>query len=98
MVMVVPLPNVLYMHKSVLVLEMLNSRIIISPTISFIHFRSQSEHYWTAVIGEFDLTKADPDEQAMKVNRIIIHPKVHIHLHQYLAHYTFGVDSFAGIA
>ncbi|KAK3513822.1 hypothetical protein QTP70_028862, partial [Hemibagrus guttatus] len=36
---------------------------------------SQSEHYWTAVVGEFDITKADPDEQVMKVNRIITHPK-----------------------
>ncbi|TSY27762.1 Serine protease 56 [Bagarius yarrelli] len=36
---------------------------------------SQSEHYWTAVVGEFDITMADPDEQVIKVNRIIIHPK-----------------------
>ncbi|GAA6090872.1 serine protease 56 isoform X1 [Tachysurus ichikawai] len=36
---------------------------------------SQSEHYWTAVVGEFDISKADPDEQVMKVNRIITHPK-----------------------
>jgi len=38
--------------------------------------RSRSESYWTAVVGEFDLTKSDPDEQIMKVNRIITHPKV----------------------
>ncbi|KAK7163579.1 hypothetical protein R3I93_007587 [Phoxinus phoxinus] len=36
---------------------------------------SRSESYWTAVVGEFDLTKSDPDEQIMKVNRIITHPK-----------------------
>ncbi|XP_051990920.1 serine protease 56 [Xyrauchen texanus] len=36
---------------------------------------SRSESYWTAVVGEFDLTKTDPDEQVMKVNRIITHPK-----------------------
>nr|XP_055059391.1 serine protease 56 [Misgurnus anguillicaudatus] len=36
---------------------------------------SRSESYWTAVVGEFDLTKTDPDEQTMKVNRIITHPK-----------------------
>ncbi|XP_051554166.1 uncharacterized protein LOC127441053 [Myxocyprinus asiaticus] len=36
---------------------------------------SRSEIYWTAVVGEFDLTKTDPDEQVMKVNRIITHPK-----------------------
>ncbi|KAI2667855.1 Serine protease 56 [Labeo rohita] len=36
---------------------------------------SRSESYWTAVVGEFDLTKTDPDEQLMKVNRIITHPK-----------------------
>lgn len=37
---------------------------------------SRSESYWTAVVGEFDITKADPDEQVLKVNRIIPHPKV----------------------
>uniref|UniRef100_A0A3B4AN08 Peptidase S1 domain-containing protein n=1 Tax=Periophthalmus magnuspinnatus TaxID=409849 RepID=A0A3B4AN08_9GOBI len=31
--------------------------------------------YWTAVVGEFDITKTDPDEQVLKVNRIIPHPK-----------------------
>ncbi|KAF4117692.1 hypothetical protein G5714_002245 [Onychostoma macrolepis] len=36
---------------------------------------SRGESYWTAVVGEFDLTKTDPDEQVMKVNRIITHPK-----------------------
>ncbi|KAL6104473.1 prss56 [Pungitius sinensis] len=36
---------------------------------------SQSESYWTAVVGEFDITKTDPDEQVLKVNRIIPHPK-----------------------
>ncbi|XP_039670516.1 serine protease 56 isoform X2 [Perca fluviatilis] len=36
---------------------------------------SRSESYWTAVVGEFDITKADPDEQLLKVNRIIPHPK-----------------------
>ncbi|XP_017207703.4 serine protease 56 [Danio rerio] len=36
---------------------------------------SRSESYWTAVVGEFDLTKTDADEQIMKVNRIITHPK-----------------------
>uniref|UniRef100_A0A671LVB8 Peptidase S1 domain-containing protein n=1 Tax=Sinocyclocheilus anshuiensis TaxID=1608454 RepID=A0A671LVB8_9TELE len=38
-------------------------------------FASRGESYWTAVVGEFDLTKTDPDEQIMKVNRIITHPK-----------------------
>lgn len=38
--------------------------------------RSRSESSWTAVVGEFDLKKTDPDEQVMKVNRIITHPKV----------------------
>uniref|UniRef100_A0A3Q3EYV6 Serine protease 56 n=1 Tax=Kryptolebias marmoratus TaxID=37003 RepID=A0A3Q3EYV6_KRYMA len=33
------------------------------------------ESYWTAVVGEFDITKTDPDEQVLKVNRIIPHPK-----------------------
>uniref|UniRef100_A0A8D2ZHH9 Serine protease 56 n=1 Tax=Scophthalmus maximus TaxID=52904 RepID=A0A8D2ZHH9_SCOMX len=33
------------------------------------------ESYWTAVVGEFDITKTDPDEQILKVNRIIPHPK-----------------------
>lgn len=37
---------------------------------------SRSESYWTAVVGEFDITKSDPDEQVLKVNRIIPHPKV----------------------
>ncbi|XP_035025707.1 serine protease 56 isoform X1 [Hippoglossus stenolepis] len=36
---------------------------------------SRSESYWTAVVGEFDITKTDPDEQVVKVNRIIPHPK-----------------------
>ncbi|TNN67800.1 Serine protease 56 [Liparis tanakae] len=36
---------------------------------------SRSESYWTAVVGEFDITKDDPDEQVIKVNRIIPHPK-----------------------
>ncbi|XP_066508147.1 uncharacterized protein [Hoplias malabaricus] len=36
---------------------------------------SRSESYWTVVVGEFDITKTDPDEQALKVNRIIAHPK-----------------------
>ncbi|XP_076000850.1 serine protease 56 [Genypterus blacodes] len=36
---------------------------------------SRSESYWTAVVGEFDITKTDPDEQILKVNRIIPHPK-----------------------
>ncbi|XP_035803436.2 uncharacterized protein prss56 [Amphiprion ocellaris] len=35
----------------------------------------RSESYWTAVVGEFDITKTDPDEQVLKVNRIIPHPK-----------------------
>lgn len=28
------------------------------------------------MVGEFDITKTDPDEQLLKVNRIIPHPKV----------------------
>ncbi|XP_072560311.1 serine protease 56 [Paramormyrops kingsleyae] len=36
---------------------------------------SRSENYWTVVVGEFDITKTDPEEQVMKVNRIITHPK-----------------------
>ncbi|KAI4881434.1 hypothetical protein NFI96_014473 [Prochilodus magdalenae] len=36
---------------------------------------SRSESYWTAVVGEFDITKSDPDEQVLKVNRVIAHPK-----------------------
>ncbi|XP_069014120.1 uncharacterized protein prss56 [Embiotoca jacksoni] len=36
---------------------------------------SRGESYWTAVVGEFDITKTDPDEQVLKVNRIIPHPK-----------------------
>ncbi|KAJ8270188.1 hypothetical protein GJAV_G00111360 [Gymnothorax javanicus] len=36
---------------------------------------SRSENYWTAVVGEFDITKTDPEEQVMRVNRIIPHPK-----------------------
>ncbi|MBN3325560.1 PRS56 protease, partial [Atractosteus spatula] len=36
---------------------------------------SRSENSWTAVVGEFDITKTDPEEQVMKVNRIISHPK-----------------------
>uniref|UniRef100_A0A8C8HPU0 Peptidase S1 domain-containing protein n=1 Tax=Oncorhynchus tshawytscha TaxID=74940 RepID=A0A8C8HPU0_ONCTS len=36
---------------------------------------SHSESYWTAVVGEFDITKTDTDEQVLKVNRIIPHPK-----------------------
>uniref|UniRef100_A0A8C5N5L0 Peptidase S1 domain-containing protein n=1 Tax=Gouania willdenowi TaxID=441366 RepID=A0A8C5N5L0_GOUWI len=35
----------------------------------------RSESYWTAVVGEFDITKTDPDEQVLKVNRILSHPK-----------------------
>uniref|UniRef100_A0A3B4UZJ2 Serine protease 56 n=1 Tax=Seriola dumerili TaxID=41447 RepID=A0A3B4UZJ2_SERDU len=38
-------------------------------------FAGRSESYWTAVVGEFDITKTDPDEQVLKVNRIIPHPK-----------------------
>uniref|UniRef100_A0A3B4FNQ7 Serine protease 56 n=1 Tax=Pundamilia nyererei TaxID=303518 RepID=A0A3B4FNQ7_9CICH len=30
------------------------------------------------VVGEFDITKTDPDEQVLKVNRVIPHPKVKI--------------------
>lgn len=41
----------------------------------------RGESYWTAVVGEFDITKADPDEQVLKVNRIIPHPKVNINVH-----------------
>lgn len=37
---------------------------------------SRSESYWTAVVGEFDITKTDPDEQLLKINRIVPHPKV----------------------
>uniref|UniRef100_A0A8C7WQV6 Serine protease 56 n=1 Tax=Oryzias sinensis TaxID=183150 RepID=A0A8C7WQV6_9TELE len=36
---------------------------------------SRGESSWTAVVGEFDITKTDPDEQVLKVNRIISHPK-----------------------
>ncbi|CAG07700.1 unnamed protein product [Tetraodon nigroviridis] len=36
---------------------------------------SRSESYWTAVVGDFDITKTDPDEQLLRVNRIIPHPK-----------------------
>ncbi|KAJ3595085.1 hypothetical protein NHX12_004390 [Muraenolepis orangiensis] len=36
---------------------------------------SRGESYWTAVVGEFDITKPDPDQQIIKVNRIISHPK-----------------------
>uniref|UniRef100_A0A672FBZ1 Serine protease 56 n=1 Tax=Salarias fasciatus TaxID=181472 RepID=A0A672FBZ1_SALFA len=36
---------------------------------------SRDESSWTAVVGEFDITKTDPDEQVLKVNRIISHPK-----------------------
>ncbi|KAG7457076.1 hypothetical protein MATL_G00242670 [Megalops atlanticus] len=36
---------------------------------------SRSESYWTAVVGEYDITKTDPEEQVMRVNRIIPHPK-----------------------
>ncbi|XP_071348447.1 uncharacterized protein prss56 isoform X2 [Trachinotus anak] len=36
---------------------------------------SRSESYWTAIVGEFDITKTDPGEQVLKVNRIIPHPK-----------------------
>lgn len=39
-------------------------------------YSSRSESYWTAVVGEFDITKADPGEQVLRVNRIIPHPKV----------------------
>nr|XP_054595516.1 serine protease 56 isoform X1 [Nothobranchius furzeri] len=35
----------------------------------------RGESYWTAAVGDFDITKADPDEQVLKVNRIIPHPK-----------------------
>lgn len=45
---------------------------------------SRSESYWTAVVGEFDITKTDPDEQVLKVNRIIPHPKVTIHIYVYI--------------
>ncbi|XP_051256762.1 serine protease 56 isoform X2 [Dicentrarchus labrax] len=38
-------------------------------------FAGRSESYWTAVVGEFDISKTDPDEQVLKVNRIIPHPK-----------------------
>ncbi|XP_068196925.1 serine protease 56 isoform X2 [Antennarius striatus] len=39
---------------------------------------SHSESDWTAVVGDFDTTKADPDEQLLKVNRIIPHPKFNV--------------------
>jgi len=50
------------------------------PTFSYCFdlCSSRSESYWTAVVGEFDITKTDPDEQVLKVNRIIPHPKVTI--------------------
>ncbi|KAJ8011588.1 hypothetical protein DPEC_G00059810 [Dallia pectoralis] len=38
-------------------------------------FAGRSESHWTAVVGEFDITKTDPDEQEVKVNRVIPHPK-----------------------
>jgi hypothetical protein len=45
-------------------------------SLSVSDVRSRSESYWTAVVGEFDISKPDPDEQILKVNRIISHPKV----------------------
>ncbi|XP_028650841.1 serine protease 56 [Erpetoichthys calabaricus] len=36
---------------------------------------NHNENYWTVTLGEYDLTKTDPDQQVIPVNRIIIHPK-----------------------
>lgn len=52
---------------------------------------SRSESYWTAVVGEFDITKADPDEQVVKVNRIVPHPKVKSQSEE-----TYGIQSEPG--
>ncbi|XP_037644331.1 uncharacterized protein prss56 [Sebastes umbrosus] len=53
---------------------------------------SRSESYWTAVVGEFDITKTDPDEQLLKVNRIIPHPKVRIQSVGYSIYSGIGID------
>ncbi|KAI7809418.1 serine protease 56 [Triplophysa rosa] len=52
---------------------LVDSSWVVTATHCFAGSRSESS--WTAVVGEFDLTKTDPDEQVMKVNRIITHPK-----------------------
>lgn len=52
-------------------------RCVLKPRLTFCDLHSsRSESYWTAVVGDFDITKTDPDEQLLKVNRIIPHPKV----------------------
>lgn len=55
---------------------------------------SRSESYWTAVVGEFDITKTDPDEQLLKVNRIIPHPKVTIEEFGYKLYFASNQASF----
>lgn len=53
-----------------------NGALPTTPLLQSFLSSSRSESYWTAVVGEFDITKKDPDEQVLKVNRIIPHPKV----------------------
>lgn len=60
-----------YVCVSVFIRHVLKPRLTLSDLCS-----SRSESYWTAVVGDFDITKTDPDEQLLKVNRIIPHPKV----------------------
>lgn len=60
-----------YVSISAFVSSVLKPRLTPSDLCS-----SRSESYWSAVAGDFDITKTDPDEQLLKVNRIIPHPKV----------------------
>ncbi|KAF7662724.1 hypothetical protein LDENG_00227550 [Lucifuga dentata] len=39
---------------------------------------NHQESDWTAVMGDYDVTKTDPGEQILKINRIIPHPKFNI--------------------
>ncbi|RXM99788.1 Acetylcholine receptor subunit gamma [Acipenser ruthenus] len=36
---------------------------------------SRNENSWSVVVGEYDLTQTDPEEQVLQVNRILTHPK-----------------------
>ncbi|XP_041125880.1 serine protease 56 [Polyodon spathula] len=36
---------------------------------------SRNENLWRVVVGEYDLTQTDPEEQVLQVNRILTHPK-----------------------
>lgn len=44
--------------------------------IFYVQFRDVNELHWTAVVGEYDLSKQEDGKMVFPVKRILIHPKV----------------------